>query len=107
LLVSLASIISALLNIPLELLDQDVRQLLVDSVDVIASDLPATFRGSFTCEWFKTDQSRDSLFIVQKKGAESKQVSEVLIADASVFNNQKELKDFIMGIKKWKIEQHI
>ncbi|MFO8070155.1 MAG: class I SAM-dependent methyltransferase [Alkalibacterium sp.] len=176
LLISLASTISALLNIPIHLMHQDALQpLLLDPVDLMVSDLPIgyypkdvesdAFQTGFEegysyshyllieqglnylkengyafyllptnvfeseevksllqyvhsvghvqaiihmpHEWFSSTQSRKSLFIVQKKGDKSKQVSEVLVSTVPSLNDQNAFKEFILDIKKWKKEQQI
>lgn len=176
LLISLASTVSALLGIPIQLMHQDALQpLLLDPVDLMVSDLPIgyypkeidkkTFKTRFEdghsyshyllveqgmnylkdngyafyllptnvfeseevkhllkyvhsvghvqaiihmpLEWFSSAQSRKSLFIVQKKGDKSKQVSEVLVSNVPSLNDQNGFKEFILDIKKWKYEQQI
>lgn len=58
-------------------------------------------------EWFSTKNSRKSLFIVQKKGDNSKQVSEVLVSTVPSLNDQDAFRAFMMDIQKWKKEQQI
>ncbi|WP_177188539.1 class I SAM-dependent methyltransferase [Alkalibacterium subtropicum] len=58
-------------------------------------------------EWFSSVKSRKSLFIIQKKGEGSKQVSEVLVSDVPNIKDQKTFNEFILSIKKWKKEQQI
>lgn len=175
-LISLASTISALLNIPTHLMHQDaLKPLLLDPVDVMVSDLPVgyypqdvkseAFEVGFDegysyshyllieqgfkylkengyafyllpsnvfeseevktllkyvhavghvqaivhmpLEWFSSSQARKSLFIVQKKGDKSKQVSEVLVSTVPSLKDQSAFKDFIVDIKKWKEDQKI
>lgn len=176
LLISLASTVSALLNIPIHLMHQDALQpLLLDPVDLMVSDLPVGYypqknnSESFETrfeegqsyshfllieqgikylkengyafyllpsnvfeseevktllkhvhsvghvqaiihmphEWFSSSKSRKSLFIVQKKGETSKQVSEVLVSTVPGLNDQSAFRAFILDIKKWKKEQQI
>lgn len=176
LLISLASTLSALLEIPIELMRQDALQpLLVNPADLLVSDLPIGFypremddetfktafeegysyshfllieqglnylkEGGFSfsllptstfeseevkgllafvqkvghvqaiihlpIEWFKNEQSKKSLFIVQKKSEQSKQAQEVLIANAPTLNDKEAFNSFILDIKKWKQEQGI
>lgn len=176
LLISLASTISALLDIPVHLMHQDALQpLLLDPVDLMISDLPVgyypkdvkadEFQTRFEegysyshyllieqgfkylkesgyafyllptnvfeseevksllkyvhsvghvqgivhmpLEWFSSAKARKSLFIVQKKGENSKQVSEVLVSDVPNIKDQEAFKAFILNIKKWKKEQQI
>ena len=176
LLISLASTVSALLDIPVQLMHQDALQpMLLDPVDVMVSDLPvgyypldvadAAFQTRFEEgysyshyllieqgfnylkesgyafyllptnvfeseevkhllkyvhsvghvqaiihmpeEWFSSSKSRKSLFVVQKKGADSRQVSEVLVSTVPSLNDQDAFRAFILDIKKWKKEQQI
>lgn len=176
LLISLASTISALLAIPVQLMHQDALQpLLLDPVDIMVSDLPVGYypkdikNGEFQTrfeegysyshyllieqgfkylkesgyafyllptnvfeseevktllkfvhsvghvqaiihmplEWFSSVKSRKSLFIVQKKGEDSKQVDEVLVSDVPNIKDQEAFRSFIINIKKWKKEQNI
>lgn len=176
LLLSLASTLSALLEIPVEFMLQDALQsLLVNPVDVLVSDLPigyyprelknTEFKTAFKegysyshfllieqglsylkdgaysffllptstfeseevkellshvqktghvqsvihlpAEWFKNEQSKKSVFVVQKKSDQSKQAKEVLIANAPAINNTEAFNTFIRDVKNWKEEQGI
>ncbi|WP_368644934.1 class I SAM-dependent methyltransferase [Alkalibacterium putridalgicola] len=176
LLISLASTLSAMLDIPVHLMHQDALQpLLLEPADLMISDLPVgyypkevqseEFQTRFEegysyshfllieqgfkylkesgyafyllptnvfeseevksllkyvhsvghvqgivhmpLEWFSSAKARKSLFIVQKKGADSKQVSEVLVSDVPNIKDQEAFQSFIINIKKWKKEQNI
>lgn len=176
LLISLTSTLSALLDIPVELLHQDALQpLLVNPIDIILSDLPVgyypvqiekktfgtaleegysyshfllieqglkylkesglafyllptqTFESEevkillshintvgyvqgiihLPNEWFKNEQSKKSILVLQKKGAESKQAQEVLVATSPSLSDREAFQAFLMDIKKWKEEQEI
>ncbi|GEK91569.1 class I SAM-dependent methyltransferase [Alkalibacterium kapii] len=176
LLIALASTLSALLNIPIELMHQDALQpLLLNPVDLVVSDLPvgyypkqvnedqfdtafeeglsyshyllmeqgfnylkdegyafyvlptSVFEASevkgllryihsvghvqaivhMPLEWFSSEKSRKSLLIVQKKGEESKQASEVLVADVPSVKDKKAFNAFLLEIKQWKEKQSI
>lgn len=176
LLISLTSTLSALLDIPVELLHQDALQpLLINPIDIILSDLPVGYypvplqEGTFNTavqegysyshfllieqglkylkdaglafyllptqtfeseevktllahintvgyvqgiihlpnEWFKNEQSRKSILVLQKKGAESKQAQEVLVATSPSLSDREAFQNFLMEIKSWKKEQEI
>lgn len=58
-------------------------------------------------EWFKNEQSKKSIFIVQKKSENSKQAQEVLIANAPLSSDKEAYHKFIADIRHWKTEQGI
>lgn len=58
-------------------------------------------------EWFKNEQSKKSIFVVQKKSEHSKQAQEVLIANAPLSSDRDAYHKFIADIRQWKIEQGI
>lgn len=58
-------------------------------------------------EWFKNEQSKKSILIVQKKGDKSIQAKEVLIATSPSLSNKESFKTFLLDIQKWKFEQGI
>ncbi|MCC5895060.1 MAG: class I SAM-dependent methyltransferase [Alkalibacterium sp.] len=176
LLISLASTLSALMEMPIDLLHQDaLKPLLIDPVDIIVSDLPVgyypvefeddSFNTAFEegksyshfllveqglnylkenglafyllptntfeseevkhllshiqsvghvqgiihlpTEWFKNEQSKKSILIVQKKGDKSVQAKEVLIATSPSLSNKEAFKTFLSDINNWKSEQGI
>lgn len=176
LLISLASTISALLDISINLMHQDALQpLLLDPVDIMITDLPigyypkevktdqyqTAFEDGLSyshyllieqginylkengyafyilptnvfeseevkhllkyvhsnghvqsiihmpLEWFSSQKSRKSLFVVQKKGNNSKQVSEVLVADVPSVKDESAFKAFLLDIKQWKEKESI
>lgn len=176
LLISLTSTLSALIQMPIDLMHQDaLKPLLIDPVDIMISDLPVgyypmelktdSFKTSFKeghsyshfllieqglnylkdnglafyllptntfetsevkgllsylqsvghvqgiihlpTEWFKNEQSKKSILIVQKKGNKSIQAKEVLIATSPSLSNKEGFKTFLSDINKWKSEQGI
>lgn len=54
---------------------------------------------------FKNEQSRKSILILQKQSEESKQASEILLANAPAFSDANEMKEFLGEINLWKKEQ--
>lgn len=58
-------------------------------------------------EWFKNEQSKKSILIVQKKGAGSRQAQEVLVATSPSLSDKKAFQKFLFDIKSWKEEQGI
>lgn len=58
-------------------------------------------------EWFKNEQSKKSILILQKKGDNSRQAQEVLIATSPSLSDKKAFSEFLMDIKAWKEEQSI
>ncbi|TVP92419.1 class I SAM-dependent methyltransferase [Alkalibacterium sp.] len=176
LLISLTSTLSALLDIPVELLHQDaLKPLLINPIDIILSDLPVGYypvqieEGKFSTalkdghsyshfllieqglkylkeaglgfyllptqtfeseevkillshintvgyvqaiihlpnEWFKNEQSRKSILVLQKKGSNSRQAQEVLVATSPSLSDKQAFQNFLMDIKTWKEEQEI
>lgn len=176
LLISLNSTLSALIQMPVELMHQDaLKPLLINPVDIMLSDLPVgyypmelkedSFKTAFSeghsyshfllmeqglnylndngfafyllptntfetpevkellayiqsvghvqgiihlpTEWFKNEQSKKSILIVQKKGDKSVQAKEVLIATSPSLSNKEAFKTFLGDITKWKSEQGI
>ena len=55
-------------------------------------------------EIFANENSRKSVFVVQKKGDHADQVSEVLFSNAPDFKNLDAMKSFLGEITKWKQE---
>ena len=55
-------------------------------------------------EFFKNEDSRKSVFIIQKKGADAKRLGEVLVSNAPDFKNIEAMKTFLGEISKWKKE---
>lgn len=53
-------------------------------------------------EWFQNKKSIKNLLIVQKKGDQAKQASEVLFAKAPDFKNQYAVTKFLAEIRQWK-----
>src|SRR5699024_1690677 len=54
---------------------------------------------------FKNELSRKSILIIQKQAEDSKQASEVLLANAPEFTNTNQMKEFLGEINLWKKEQ--
>lgn len=55
-------------------------------------------------EIFANEASRKAVFVIQKKGADAKQVKEVLFINAPDFKNADAVKSFLGEITKWKQE---
>lgn len=53
---------------------------------------------------FKNEASRKSVFVIQKKGEQAKQVNEVLFSNAPDFKDMDAMKSFLGEITKWKKE---
>lgn len=51
---------------------------------------------------FKTEESRKSVFVIQKKGDSAKQVNEVLFSNAPDFKDMEAMKSFLGEITNWK-----
>lgn len=58
-------------------------------------------------EIFANEASRKAVFVVQKQGADSKQVKEVLFINAPDFKNADAVKSFLGEITKWKQENKL
>lgn len=55
-------------------------------------------------ELFKTEHSRKSILLIQKKGAEAKQAKQVLLAQIPDFKNQQAMLRFMNEVDTWKKE---
>lgn len=176
LLISLTSTLSAMIEMPIELMHQDaLKPLLINPVDIMVSDLPVgyyplelkddSFNTAFQegqsyshfllieqslnylkgnglgfyllptstfesvevkgllshiqsvghvqaiihlpSEWFKNEQSKKSILVVQKKGDKSIQAKEVLVATSPSLSDKEAFKQFLLDINNWKSEQGI
>lgn len=57
-------------------------------------------------ELFKTEHSRKSILLIQKKGAEAKQAKQVLLAQIPDFKNQAAMLRFMNEVDTWKKENN-
>lgn len=55
-------------------------------------------------ELFKTEHSRKSILLIQKKGADAKQAKQVLLAQIPDFKNQQAMLHFMNEVDTWKKE---
>lgn len=55
-------------------------------------------------ELFKSEQSRKSILLIQKKGEKAKQVKQVLLAQIPDFKNQTSMQHFMQEVEAWKNE---